>query len=576
MEETQVWRPRRRRVPIEANHIIVMLIAGVAVFGTVVAALQTHANARAARAVRTAQSQSILLLKADTHGLFDLTYTLDVVRTWWELQRLTMLAGRRASESVEAAEAQAFEMEAQRLAAAVEGLLGQSDVFAEPYYDAVVRPWPDLNRFWYERLLAPRVLAAEQQAAESAIGQAWNSKSNAYQTVITLVAVTLFLYGLALTVESHLKWGFFALGSANMAFITAWTVLTVVRPVPQIPEAALRAYVDGYIEASNALQLEYASSHALVPERADRAIAHLNEAIALRPDYAAAYTLRADAFTVKGEALLFGEGDAALRDDSLRAAVRDYDRALSLNPEDYHAYWNLAWALYLVGDYERSIEVIQEAARLAPLKAFGARLVLATTLLGMGRLDEGLAECRAAIAYAAEHPLSSDAYYFRQAIRNAERLQAVRPHDGLDQLDRLLKEAFVSLQYRGSAQPGAATGQLGELSFGAPTMEQASKASHFWMSQRFPADTEQVNVIFDYDGMVDGQQVVLKVYRDGVEQPFYNQVIRWEDGATGRSTRLAVKLPVEGTGFGLTPGGYRVEIYVEGNLRASGEFTIGS
>jgi len=436
-------------------------------------------------------------------------------------------------------------------------------------------PWPDLNRFWYDRLVAPRVLATEKQAAESEIGQAWNSKSNAYQTVITLVAVTLFLYGLALTVESHLKWGFFALGSANLAFITAWTALTVVRPVPHIPEAALQAYVDGYIEASSALQLEYASVHALAPERADKAIAHLNEAIALRPDYAAAYTLRADALTVKGEALLFGEGDATLRDASLQAAVQDYERALSLNPEDYHAHWNLAWALYLVGDYQRSIEVIQEAARLAPLKAFGARLVMATTLLGMGRLEEGLAECRAAIAYAAEHPLSSDTYYFRQAIRNAERLQAVRPHDGLDQLARLLKEAFVSLQYRGSAQPGEATGRVGELSFGAPTLEQAGKASHFWISQHFPADTEQVNVIFDYDGMVDGQQVVLKVYRDGSEQPFYNQVIRWQDGATGHSTRLAVKLPVEGTRFGLSPGRYRVEIYLEGNLRASGEFTIG-
>lgn len=567
-------RTSRRRWPIESNHIIVMLIAAVAVFGTVVAALQTHASANSARAVRTAQSQSLLLLKTDVGGLFELTYTLGVVRTWWELGRLDMLAMRRADESVEDAEMGAYELEAQRLAAASERLISQSDVFDAPYFDPRTGYWPDLNRYWYDRLVAPRLLATEQQAAQSEIGRAWGSKSNAYQTVITLIAVTLFLYGLALTLESHLKWGFVALGSGNLAFITAWTVLTVLRPVPQIPDAALQAYVDGYIEAANALQFEYASLHALVPERADQAIAHLNRAIELRSDYAAAYTLRGDAYTVKGEALLFGEGDAALRDSSLHAAVSDYDRALHLTSDDYHAHWNLGWVLYLLGDYDRAIEATQQAARLAPLKAFGARLVLANNLLGMGRREEGLAECRAAIAYAADHPLSSDAYYFRQATRNAERLLAVRPHDGLEEVAIILKESFVSLQYRDAAQPGKATGRLSQLTFGTPTVVQAGTPTHFWVSERFPADTEQVNVLFDYEGMVDGQQMVLKVYRNDVEQPFYNQVIAWHDGAAGHSNRLAVKLPVERSLFGLPPGRYRVEIYLEGNLRAAGEFTI--
>jgi tetratricopeptide (TPR) repeat protein len=546
----------------------------VAVFGTIVAALQTHANANAVRAVRSAQAHSLLLLKTDVNGLFELTYHLGVVRTWWELGRLDMLAMRRAEESVDDTEVSRLELESERLASASETLIGQSEVFSPPYFDPGSGYWPDLNRYWYDHLVAPRLLAAEQQSVQSEIAQAWSSKGNAYQTVITLIAVTLFLYGLALTLERYLKWGFVALGSGNMGFIAIWTMLTVLLPVPQISADVLQAYVDGYIEAATALQYEYASMHALVPERADQAIAHLNRAIELRPDYGAAYTVRADAYTVKGESLLFGEDDAALRDSSLNSAIADYEQALRLNPDDYHSYWNLGWVLYLLGDYDRAIEATNQAARLAPAKAFGARLVLANNLLGMGKREEGLAECRAAISYAAAHPLSSDAYYFRQAIRNAERLQAVRPHDGLEEVELILKEAFVSLQYRGAAEPAEVRGRLGPLSFGTPTLEQGGIPIHFWMSERFPADTEQVNVLFDYEDLSNGQQVVLKVYLNGVEQPFFNQVVSWQDGVAGHSTRLAVKLPVERSLFGLSPGRYRTEIYLEGNLRATGEFTI--
>ena len=81
-------------------------------------------------------------------------------------------------------------------------------------------------------------------------------------------------------------------------------------------------------------------------------------------------------------------------------------------------------------------------------------------------------------------------------------------------------------------------------------------------------------MLFDYQDMVSGELVVLKVYYNGVEQPFFNAALAWQDGAAGHSTRLAVQLPVERTLFGLSPGRYGVEIYVEGNLRAAGEFTI--
>lgn len=559
----------------ELNHLIIMLTAGVAVFATVVAALQTDANIRANQANRESQAQALRALQDNVSDLFEMGYDLQVARLWWSQQRMLLSANLLANTELEPDQTAWYLEEAQRLESASQLLTDQSDLFTPPYFDAVTGLWPDLNRYWYEQVVAPQMLASEHQSVQMELGRAWGQKSNAYQTIITLVAVTLFLYGLALTVERYLKWGFLALGSANLSFIFVWTVLTAVQPIPLVNPQALQAYVAGRIKAIYALQQEVQSHHRVAPKKADEAIIDLSRAIDLRPDYTAAYVTRGDAYTIKGEALLFGGGDATVRDASFRQAVADYRRALELQPDDYHAHWNLSWALYLLGEYEPALEAIQRVIELAPMKQFGARLVLGEILMAMDKPQEGLAELRRAIEHAAAHPLSSDPYYFRQMIRNIERLQVVRPHPGSAESLSLLKESFVSLQYRGKPYPGSTRAQITHLAFGVSTMERAGKATRYWTSDRFPADTEQVNVLFDYQDMAEGEQIVLKVYYNGVERPFYHQVITWHGGPSGHYDQLAVKVPVAHTLFGLLMGHYRVEIYVEGNLHASGEFTVG-
>ena len=565
---------RSARAAWNPNHLIIMLIAGVAVFGAMVAALQTNAYMHASQANREAQAQALRALQSDVSNLFEVGYDLQVARIWWQQQRLALTARLLANVETDPAQAAWYSQEARRLVDASKLLTDQSDLFTPPYFNAATGLWPDLNRYWYEQVVAPQLLAGEEQSVQMELGRAWGQKSNAYQTIITLVAVTLFLYGLALTVERYLKWGFVALGSANLSFIVVWTVLTAIQPIPQIAPQALQAYVVGHIKAIYALQEELQSRHRSAPDKADQAIADLSRAIAWRPDYTAAYITRGDAYTVKGEALLFGQGDAALRDASFRQAVADYRHALELQPDNYHTYWNLGWALYLLGEHEPALAAIRRVIELSPMKQFGARLVSGEILMGMGRVQEGLAEIRRAIEHAAAHPLSSDAYYFRQMIRNTERLQVVRPHPGLSESTRLLKEAFTSLQFRGTPYPGTTRVQIRNLAFGTPTVERAGKVASYWISDHFPADTEQVNVLFDYQDMAEGEQVVLKVYHNGVERPFYHQVLIWHDGASGHCDQLAVRIPVKHILFGLLPGQYRVEIYVEGNLRASGEFTV--
>ena len=82
--------------------------------------------------------------------------------------------------------------------------------------------------------------------------------------------------------------------------------------------------------------------------------------------------------------------------------------------------------------------------------------------------------------------------------------------------------------------------------------------------------TSEVVVSFDYQGMVDGQLVVVKVYVDGQESTGLRLVQTWSLGAEGQAV-----LPLTpGGAYGLTPGEYRVEIYVDSQLKQVGSFVV--
>jgi tetratricopeptide (TPR) repeat protein len=566
------------------NHLIVMLIAGVAVFGAIVAALQMDANARAAEAGRRAQEQALLAVQDDVVHWFDFGHDEVVVRSWRDMLALGFLARLRELDLSDDVLVRAQRREAQRSSVVSESLTEHSALLKPPYFDASSAVSPDQMRYLYDTVMAPRVTAGEEQAAQARVGQAWGSKSNAHQTIMTLVSVTLFLYGLALTLKGRLKLGFVGLGSLNCAGIMLWAALTGFQPVPQVNHEAIRAYVTGAGSLWDAGVLDLQSRHEMVPGKADQAIASLSQAVGLDPDYASAYAALGDAYRVKGQALLFSGGDATTRDASLRAAADHYRQALRLKPGDFAVQLNLSGVLYLLGDYAPALQYARHALDAAPAQALAAQFLVALNLSGLGQPAEALAECRRGIEYAAAHPLGTDALYFRQAIRNLGRLQAVRPSSaedrglsqvGLADMERLLKESFVSLQYLGAPFPRDSLGQINNLTFGSPLLDRSGKAKGYQRGSRFPFNAEQVSVLFDYTDMVDGEKVVLKVYFNGTEQPFYNQMVTWQDGPSGHSDRLAVRLPIERTLAGLWQGRYLAEIYIEGNLRASGEFTVG-
>jgi tetratricopeptide (TPR) repeat protein len=544
------------------NKVIVMLIAAVTVFAACVTFLQINASAQSDRYNREIQVGSVLALQSGIQGQLDYAHELDLFRTYRELSALSDLALLQSEAAASG-----------RFLAAADALKLQSQMLPSPdYFDESTGSAYTLN-YYVDKVYIPTLRAVETQTASQLTGQAWSQKGNAYQVVITLTAVTLFLYGLALTLEGCLKWGFVGLGTANTLIVLLWVIVTMLRPIPRIDPATIEAYVTGNSYVWYGFQSEYQSDYENTRLWADAAIAELDQAIDEERNYANAYGSRADAYLLYGESLFLSAGDATERDQSLTQAAADYRRAIDLKPDDFHNYWNLGWVLYMLEDYEAALETFDTVQELVPRQQFGVSLNRASILLGMNQTDAGLAEFRRAIEYAATSPLSSDVIYFRQTIRNIEQLQQLRPHPAMPQVEKMLKEALVSLQYRQAAGVSATNAQITALTFAVPVP--GTDGIRYREGTIFPAETEQVIALFDYEGIANGQHVVLKVYHQGIERPWLNQIIeQWPHPESGRSDHFAIQQGLEATLTYLTPGSYHVELYVEGNLTAEGDFTV--
>jgi tetratricopeptide (TPR) repeat protein len=153
--------------------------------------------------------------------------------------------------------------------------------------------------------------------------------------------------------------------------LVAVTVAAVFANWPMLSSAWMQAVTEGNLGA--ALQSE---------QRLDEAAVHYRRAIALRPDYAAAYSNLGTALRAQGR---------------LDEAVTAYERAVALQPDFPDAHYNLANALTDMGKAGAAIEHFQIALRVIPGSA-EVHNNLGIALAADGKTDEAAAEFRAALA----------------------------------------------------------------------------------------------------------------------------------------------------------------------------------
>jgi tetratricopeptide (TPR) repeat protein len=538
------------------NAITVILIAIVTLLSAVTAFLQNDAANRQSSAVRDVQRYAASQLAAALQVQQALNFDAAVQRDWLNLsyERSLLLVSGLDADAVRAEHV----AELMRLTA------GFSPMLQEPYLSDPLEGSIDLPRYYADQEYEPTFWQQRREAA-SLVNEAWNKKSATYVTVLTLFAVALFLFGIAATIGGKLRGAFVILGTFIAIGATAWMTSTFLAPIKMRPEQAIEAMARARVDLYRAEILRGWSEKEEALQYYQSGIEQLDEALQIDPEYPAALGERASAYLQAGEQSLWDREDASW---FLQYGIDDYRMAIEQGDDSIYNLWNLGWAYFLLGDQPASLEYTDRALAKAP-QQIGLYLNKALALRALGKVDDAFAAVQEGYQRAIEQPTSSSNFYFHASIFDITQQLRAFPNGDLQKLLEDVKEKYVSLRYlKGhTVEP---TGCV--ISTVAFFKDVSDNNELIEPAEQFPAEVEAVYMGFDYSGMpADGEiEALVYVFDREDETLTVQEKLGLEAVGTGY---IRITSPFINAG-GLASGSYRVDIHINGEYLASGEFTV--
>ena len=549
-------RAAQDRATRRFNAITVTLIAIVTLLSAVAAFLQNDASNRQSSAVRDVQRYAAAQLSAALQSQQALNFDATVQRDWLNLayERSLLLDSGTAADAVRA----------EHLAELMRLTTGFSPMLQEPYLNDPLEGVIDLPRYYADQEYEPTYWEQRREAA-SLINEAWNKKAATYVTVLTLFAVALFLFGIAATIGGTLRGAFVVLGVFIAIGATAWMTSTLLAPVKVRPEQAMQALARGRVDLYRAEFLRGWREKAEALKYYQSSIDQLDEALKIDPAYPTALSERASAYVQTGEQRLWDREDAA---PLLQYAIDDYRAAIEQGDESIYALWNLGWAYFLLGDQPESLRYTDRALEQAP-QQIGLYLNRALALRAMGQVDEAFAAVQEAYERAIDQPTSSSNFYFHATIFDITQQLRAFPNDDLQKLLKDVKEKYVSLRYRKGQRIEPTGCEITAVAFFQGLNENNELIDP---AEKFVASTETVYMGFDYTNLpVDGEiEAVVYLFDKEDETLTVQEKLGLEPIGTGY---IRITSPFIKAG-GLSSGSYRVDIHINGEYLASGEFTV--
>ncbi|MBI4674439.1 MAG: tetratricopeptide repeat protein [Chloroflexi bacterium] len=476
---------------------------------------------------------------------------------WLELNTLARVAAQRGDEAA-----------AERLRAARDRVAKLSPVLQPPYMgDAVVEP--DLAKYAAENFVQPATALTERFENQYRQKVQWSDKASAYTVQLTLLAVALFMFGVAASSKRFVRVMFFGIGLALALVVLVWMLWVYFQPVSALPDEAIDAYARG--------------EGALYQGEAVAAIKQYDQALQLAPTYTSAYRDRGYAKYVTGD---------------YTGAASDLENARANGDASSDTQSSLGYLYYLLGQFDKAHALNRQAAQQAP-NEFWVRANYALGLLAAGKIGEAqneydaalsqMAQLVAAVRAQAKEPPAALWYDFDGAVSDLDTLQqcaATQACDGAPPFASLqnapaiaitattlatkLKEHAVALEYTSKPPAGTVTATVEPFAF---TRVLSDDDAEVQDTETFAATDEPIYVITTFSGLQDGQQLVIKVYVDGSEDDRLRVADTYSveemGGADGD-----IFLPITTGGVPLTPGAYRIEMYVNSKLVQRGEFSV--
>lgn len=540
---------------------IAVMIAMVTLCAAILAYLQSDAGARDDRANRDNKRYALEAFGRQVSGNAEVNYAYNGAYQHW--QELDLLATSAANQGDEAA--------AQRYTLLRDQMVAMSPLLNVPYFDKVSGE-VDLPHYEADAYLVKVTELQEAFLASSVVKDAWDAKSNIYIVHLTLLAVALFLLGLSLVTNSRAaRWLFTSVGSAIALVALLWAGQVYAQPVLDLREQgnAIPDYAQG---VGLAHQGKWAD-----------AITAFDAAIAAVPTYANALAQRAEAYNALGD---------------WAAAAADYEKAQAAGDKSGNTAGELAWIYYLQGRFADAIAMNRNALESTPGELW-IQYDLALSYLAAGQLDQAQAEyskgmtlataqVAAAKAAGAEPPsylwwgLDDAANGLDDLIAVLDGEERAPPLDKLTASDAMrtaataiiaqVKSLAVALEYTGQPPTAPLTAQISPFDFGEPIYDESGEVTDYTSIETVPFGTQAVGVLFDYQGMKNGQEVLFKVYIDGEEDPSWRVIFPWEADAEGSYEK---PLSLDYTdNFVLAAGNYTVEMYVDSQLAQRGSFVV--
>lgn len=547
-----------------AEKIISFLIASTAILAAVITALQTHASGKGSTAERLSTQNAIQAMQVKAIGQTRVSRDRQgAYQTWYELD-LQGLGAELAGDTEAAA----------RYRAVRDHIGTLTPLFTAPYYDPNSGYGPDVARYEADTYIIDSTRLSEKFKAYNELSNAWEKRANILIVHLTLLAVTLSLYGLSTTLHGFMRGVFVGLGTVIAVVVALWALVLMLIPIPPIAEDAIDAYASGVGKAW------YGET--------DGAIADFDQALTMLPDYANAFYERGNAYYSKGD---------------YPSALTNYQSALNAGRKDTSVGWNLGWTYYMVGRFDDAVNMDRYVLELDP-SLLGVRFNLALALMVRGDFAEaeqeyykGVNEAVAEVTKAHEQgiqPPSSFWYYMDASAQDVDNLLleldgnakswSQVPSRGTITADQaqlrtlatnmlhLLKETTTALEITGGAQSPNVAFSASPFQFAQEEYDSDGNFVQYNTATTFPSGINSMVILFDYSGARSGQSEVWKIYHDGYEDLNLRVISKWalqESGEAAKAISYAYS-----TLFVLASGEYTVELYIDSHLVQRGTFIV--
>jgi tetratricopeptide (TPR) repeat protein len=337
IDEVDATAPTFRRRAALAVVLITLL-------GSIVGYLQQRASNQEDNAARDAQIAAITGLGTQVQATTDFRSEYGIfVESELLDRRFIEATNRQRRAPAGSADADRFGREAARWAAVRD----------------VVTPLTELgdDGFLVEDRVEPSLLEAELDVApdQARLEQVvladraddFGGKADRYVAVLAVLAVSLFLIGLSLTVSGRSRYFLAAPGLVIAVVCLGWTAVIALQGTTEVSAQAVR--------------LTAAGTRLATQGDIDGAIDRYTEAIETSPEFATAYARRSDAHFEAGAPQTLTGFISFVDPEALRRSIADAERALELGATDVDLLANLGFTLFLDGRFDRAVELSQQA-----------------------------------------------------------------------------------------------------------------------------------------------------------------------------------------------------------------------